>query len=244
MPHPRAFRSTGVEGEVDQCGHDHAAEGGHRRQGGLAAIAQLADGPLAFDLQADDEEEDRHQPVVDDVVEVLGEMERPDRDVDRRRPQRLVAGAPRRVRPHQRHRRRHRQQHPTGRLDTQELGQRASHPGQPGVTVKEGGRPKLPGGWRVHRWHGCPRDTSSEGLPTRLPGAPRRDDRRPSALLAARHLTTQRRRTPSSHADPSPQYRPDRPNHPQYDGRNPGQPSHGTPARARWRTRGILAALG
>ena len=120
------------------------------------AVAQLADGPLAFDLQADDEEEDGHQPVVDDVVEVLGEMERPDRDVDRCRPQRLVAGAPRRVRPHQRHRRGHRQQHPAGRLDAQELGQRASHPGQPGVTVKEGGRAKLPGGWWVHRWHAVP----------------------------------------------------------------------------------------
>ena len=59
----------------------------------------------------------------------------------------------------------------------------------------------------------CPRDTSSEGLPTRLPGAPRRDDRRPSTLLAARHLTTRRRCT-CQHADPSPQYRPDRPNHP------------------------------
>ena len=178
---PTAFGSAGVEGEVDQCGHDHAAEGGHRRQRGLAAVAQLADGPLAFDLQADDEEEDGHQPVVDDAVEVLGEMERPDGDVDRRRPQRLVAGAPRRVRPHQRHRRGHRQQHPTGRLDTQELGQRSSHPGQPAVTVQEGGRPQLPGGWRVHRWHGCPRDTSSEGLPTRLPGAPGAtiDDRAP-----------------------------------------------------------------
>ena len=144
---PAAFGSTGVEGEIDHCGHDHATEGGHRRQGGLAAVAQLADRPLAFDLQADDEEEDRHQPVVDDVVEVLGEMERPDGDVDRRRPQRLVTGAPRRVRPHQRHHRGRRQEYSTGRLDTQEPVQRSSDTGQPRVTVEKGGRPQLPGEW-------------------------------------------------------------------------------------------------
>ena len=37
----------------------------------------IADGPLTFDLQADDEEEDRHQPVVDNAVEVLGESNEP-----------------------------------------------------------------------------------------------------------------------------------------------------------------------
>ena len=34
------------------------------------AVAQLADDELALDLQPDDEEEDRHQPVVDPVAQV------------------------------------------------------------------------------------------------------------------------------------------------------------------------------
>ena len=46
-----------------------------RRQRGFAPVAQLADDELALDLQPDDEEEQRHQPVVDPVPEV--EVERP-----------------------------------------------------------------------------------------------------------------------------------------------------------------------
>ena len=38
----------------------------HRRPG---AVGQLTDGELALHLQADDEEEERHQAVVDEVLD-------------------------------------------------------------------------------------------------------------------------------------------------------------------------------
>jgi hypothetical protein len=40
-------------------------------QRGGATVAQLAPGELALDLQPDDEEEQRHQAVVDPVLQVL-----------------------------------------------------------------------------------------------------------------------------------------------------------------------------
>ena len=42
-----------------------------------APVAQLADHELALDLHADDEEEERHQQVVDHVAEVLVERYEP-----------------------------------------------------------------------------------------------------------------------------------------------------------------------
>jgi hypothetical protein len=53
MPH--------VDGEVDQRRTRHAAERGDHRQGEPARIGQFAADDLVLDLQADDEEEDRHQ---------------------------------------------------------------------------------------------------------------------------------------------------------------------------------------
>ena len=70
-PQPCAEERAGVEREVDRDRDDHPAEPGEQRQREAAALAQLADVELAPRLEPDDEEEERHQPVVDPVAEVL-----------------------------------------------------------------------------------------------------------------------------------------------------------------------------
>ena len=55
---------AGVERDVDERRHHHAADRGNHRQRGLARVPELAFDELAFDLEADDEEEHRHEPVV------------------------------------------------------------------------------------------------------------------------------------------------------------------------------------
>mgnify|MGYP000650458685 CR=1 FL=1 len=58
-----------LEQQVDPRRHDHAAERGRHRQPGLFDRGQLANHHFAFDLEADDEEENDHQAVIDPVVE-------------------------------------------------------------------------------------------------------------------------------------------------------------------------------
>ena len=72
------------------------------RQGGGAGATQLPDDQLALGLQPDHEEEQRHQPVVDPVVQVLSDAEAPEPDGHVGAPQRAVGVRPRGVRPHQR----------------------------------------------------------------------------------------------------------------------------------------------
>ena len=67
-----------VEPDVDQRRDHHAAERADGRQGGALPAGELADQELALDLQADDEEEHRHQHVVDPVRQRELEAERAD----------------------------------------------------------------------------------------------------------------------------------------------------------------------
>ena len=64
--------------DVDQRRHHHAADGRDRRQRRLPTRRQLAAQQLALDLQADQEEEDRHQAVVDPQQQRLVERQRAD----------------------------------------------------------------------------------------------------------------------------------------------------------------------
>jgi hypothetical protein len=57
---------------------------------------------LTLDLEGDDEEEDRHQAVVDQVLQILLDFEEPDVDAHLGVPQLGVAVVPRRVHPHER----------------------------------------------------------------------------------------------------------------------------------------------
>ena len=75
MPQPSRAGPAGVDRDVDRAPAracpPTAAIGGQRRP---ARLAQLALDELPLDLQPDDEEEDRHQPVVDPLRRV-SEME-------------------------------------------------------------------------------------------------------------------------------------------------------------------------
>ena len=80
------------DGQVDQCGHGHAHQRRQGRQAALLPAGQAAVDQLALDLQAHQQEEDRHQAVVDPHVhghraELVGQH-RADRQV-----QQVLVGA-------------------------------------------------------------------------------------------------------------------------------------------------------
>ncbi len=72
---PCASSRIAVEAQIDERRHDDATSRRDQRQNGLVESAQCAFMDLAPDLHAHDEEEDRHQRVVDP------EMQRPGKDV-------------------------------------------------------------------------------------------------------------------------------------------------------------------
>ena len=92
-------RRTGVDGQEDDRGDGQAGDRRDDRDRGPAAVGQLADGELPLDLQTDREEEQRHQPVVDPVLEVEDQLVRSDQHPGLEMPERVVRGADRRVHP-------------------------------------------------------------------------------------------------------------------------------------------------
>ena len=85
-----ADRVVPVERGVDRRGNHHAAERGDRRQRHLAAVGELACDDFALDLEPHQQEEDRHQQVVDPDQQGLVELERADLQLDRGLQERLV----------------------------------------------------------------------------------------------------------------------------------------------------------
>jgi hypothetical protein len=90
---------TRVQQEEDRCRHrkprdrrDH----GHCR---ARPVGELADRELAFHLESDGEEEERHEPVVHELVQGEMRFERADDELDLGVPELVVARAPWRVRP-------------------------------------------------------------------------------------------------------------------------------------------------
>ncbi len=79
-----------VEGEVDEGGNHHSTHRGDGGKDGRAFIPQVTRDQFALDLQADDEEEDGHQTVVDDAAECLVEMKRSNVQIHRGRPELFV----------------------------------------------------------------------------------------------------------------------------------------------------------
>ena len=100
-PAPRGGLAA-VEREVDQGRRDHPTERGENGRRQPTAFAQLAHVELATDLETGDEEEERHQPVVDPVAEIERKLAAADPDRERGGPDLLVARRPRRVRPDER----------------------------------------------------------------------------------------------------------------------------------------------
>ena len=59
-PGPRVFPGL-VEQQEDHGGQDQTRDRGDHRHRGPGPVGELADGELAGDLEADDEEEERHE---------------------------------------------------------------------------------------------------------------------------------------------------------------------------------------
>ncbi len=139
IPQPSAPSPLALNGEVDRRRHDHPAERRHGRQRNGSPIAQLPGDEFSLDLHPDDEEEHRHQQVVDHVIEVRLEDVGPDLDADVGRPERFVAGVPRRVRPDQRDDGGDEEQDAARRFDVQELDDGLHGTGRGAVALEEGG---------------------------------------------------------------------------------------------------------
>ena len=103
-----------IDREIQQGRDHHAAERRNHREGRRLDLAELAGHQLPLDLQAHDQEEQREQPVVHPMREVLGDGPPPDADGQRGSPQLLVGVTPRRVGPRQRHDRRGQEEHAAG----------------------------------------------------------------------------------------------------------------------------------
>ena len=83
-------RPAGVQRRVEQRRHDHSAERSRDGQRRLPDGGELAGEHLALDLEADDEEEHRHQPVVDQMVQRDRRGPGADGETERRLPEMLV----------------------------------------------------------------------------------------------------------------------------------------------------------
>ena len=135
-PQPADPGRPSVEPRVDRGRHDHAAQGGRDRQRGPLAPGQLAGQQLALDLEPDDEEEDRHQPVVDPVGQRQLQADGAGPQAGRQVQQALVGPGPGRVRPREGGHRRRDQDDAARRL----VGEEVARPGAAGRRAGGGGR--------------------------------------------------------------------------------------------------------
>ena len=125
---PRAAR---VERQVDPDGDDHPAQADHQRERQPPALAQLAHVELAPGLQADHQEEERHQAGVHPAVQSVGQAHAADVHREPGGPERFV-GPGRDVGPDQRGHGRGQQDRGAARLGAQELAQRGLQAPRPG----------------------------------------------------------------------------------------------------------------
>ena len=116
-------RTAGVEGEVDGDRGRCASQSRDERQREPSPLPQLAEVELPARLEADDEEEERHQPAVHPAAQVERDARSAQVDREPRRPDRVV-GARVDVHPDQRGGRRREQHGGAARLRAQELPQR------------------------------------------------------------------------------------------------------------------------
>ena len=116
---------SGVHDQVDADRHDHAAQSDRDRQCQPAPHPQLPHVELAPRLQPHDQEEQRHQPGVHELVQAGHHARTPDQDRHPGAPH-LVVGGHADVRPHQGGHRGAAQHEGAARLSAQELPQRGA----------------------------------------------------------------------------------------------------------------------
>jgi len=120
-------RVVTVDEPVDQCRYHHAAHGGGGRQDHLGGLGQVAVDHLALDLQADEQEEQRHQAVVDPQQQRFGNLQRADLDSDGHVEQAAVQVGQRRIVDDQGQDGCSDQQQATGGFELEEAGEQATH---------------------------------------------------------------------------------------------------------------------
>ena len=146
-PHPWAELSPALKARKIAIGTIIPPRVGQHRQRQAAALAELADVELAPHLEPDDEEEERHQAVVDPVAEVLGDARGADLDREVGVPEAFV-GVEVDVGPGERRDRRRQQDDGAADLGREEVAQRAlqaARPGGPAAEPRLGARVAHPG---------------------------------------------------------------------------------------------------
>ncbi len=124
-PPASRFPASGHSRVGQRREHD-AADGSQRGQRRGTAVTQLPHDQFPLDLQADDEEEHDHQPVVDPVPQIVDHPRLTAAEADLLLPELGVALRRRAVGPHQRARRGNDQDDPARALRVQERPQRGS----------------------------------------------------------------------------------------------------------------------
>ena len=130
---------------VDQRRRGHAAERRRDRQRRGARAGEMADGELALDLEADDQEEDRQEPVVDPVQERQPKIGAADDEPELCVPDSLEAGPERRVAERHREERRDQQQQARRRRPGGEVEGGGADPVAEGAEHRVGERALVPG---------------------------------------------------------------------------------------------------
>jgi hypothetical protein len=90
-PAAQGLGTAPVQGHIDGGRHHEAPDRRDHRQSRLAQACEHARAGLALDLETDEQEEDRHQAVIDPMLERLGETDRSDPDLAGQMQERGVA---------------------------------------------------------------------------------------------------------------------------------------------------------
>ena len=120
-PAPQRLCIAPVAGEIDECRAGHSTQCPDHRQRGIGHARQLARYDRALDLEPDEHEEDRHQPVVNPQQHRLGNGETTDLDRDREIQELRVERLERRVRQGERNCGGRAKDNAAGRLQLEEL---------------------------------------------------------------------------------------------------------------------------
>ena len=109
-----AARATGVNRTINQRRDDHAADGGDNRQRRLTKRRQLADHHLVLDFQPDQIKKQRHQAVIDPMMQRHFNLVVTETHRQRLVQQMMIAVAPWRIGDDERRQRTHNQKNPAG----------------------------------------------------------------------------------------------------------------------------------
>jgi hypothetical protein len=143
-PAAQRHRVAPVEGDVEGGRHGHAADGAGDRQRHLRGLRQRTLHDLALDLQANQQEEERHQAVVDPQQQRLVEIDELPGEAKPDVEQALDRAGERRIGEHQRQQRRHQERQRRGGFAVDEILQPVRPhviPGQQNARVFRPGRP-------------------------------------------------------------------------------------------------------